>query len=307
MFDGFISSGDSDETRNQSEKRKLSDDESGNNADNESDTLYIIKRSRQDEGTGNDADHDDFSEPRGKRPKRHDSKSLSSRKKKLFQKVCSGRDPNFKIEMSNKNPVYIEELTREIDDYVDTLVKTNYNQIIDLLEFDMGEIGRDIVCTPLMKQQCDHESNMLNDRGCIRIPGYYEAENPKQFIPQLYHILQDYRFFYEYLQFPIMDQKFTITQVSFKWGLKLGELLGSLSSTHRKYSYLTIMLLRLRHVQFLRAFDVKCCIRVESDEGHESFDNLLKEVYDVLLNERAELIKNNPDVRLLRVRGLSLF
>ena len=130
----------------------------------------------------------------------------------------------------------------------------------------------------------DETKNQSGKRKCVEIP-------------QLYHILQDYRFFYEYLQFPIMDQKFTIGQLSRQWILNLGELLGSLSSTHRKYSYLTIMLLRLRRVQFLRAFDVKCCIRVESDEGHESFDNLLQDVYDTLLIRRARLIKNNPDIR----------
>lgn len=293
MFDAFISD-DSDETKKTPVKRQRSEDESGNNADNESDTRYTVKRPRPEEETGNEADNDDFSEPIGKRPKRKKLETLSSRKKKLFRKVCSGLDPNFKSEMSRKNPVYIEELSHEIDDYVDTLVRTNYTQNIDLMEFDIGEIGRDIVCTPLMKQQCGHESDMIGDKGCVRLPGYYEQEGPKQFIPQLYHILQDYGFFLNYLKFPMMDTKLSLLEVSVRWSLKLGRILGGFNSKRQEYAFITKMLLRLRRVQFMRAFDVKCCLDTISNKNHEPFDDVLQGVYDALLDERAELVQNNP-------------
>lgn len=292
MFDAFISD-DSDETKKPPVKLQRSEDESGNDADNESDTRYYIKRPRPEEQTGNEADNDDYSEPIGKRPKRN---NLSSRKKKLFRKVCSGLDPNFTYEMSAKNPIYIEELSNEIDEYIDTLVRANYNQSIDLMQFDKLEIIRDLVCSPLMKKQCDHGSDVDNGKGCVLIPGYYEQGGPKQFIPQLYHILQDYGFFLHYLEFPMMDEKLSITKVSSRWSLRLGRILGGINSKHQEYSFITKMLLRLRRVQFMRAFDVKCCLDTISDDNHKSFNDVLDDVYDTLLDDRANIVRNNPHI-----------
>ena len=285
---------DSDEKNNPREKRERSDAESGNNADNESDTTSVLKRPRIEEESGNNADDENYSEPMGKKKRKEKHATLTTKKRKLFKKVCSGLDPNFKTEMQRKNSNYIERLSDEIDDYIDSLVQTNYEKKTDLLQLGMLEIKRDLVCTDLMKKQCDLESNMLNDKGCVRLPGYYEKEDPKQFIPQLYHILQDYGFFYHYLEFPMMDEKLSNSRILARWALNLGKILGRLNSSTNQYRFITVMLLRLRRVQFMRAFDVKCCLGSVSDEGHMGFNGVLQDVYDTLLDERAKIIRSNP-------------
>ena len=299
MFQIFESS-DSDE-KNDISKSKRSREETKNgsdmiNIDNEGDKSSREKRQRTEDESGDIADDEGFSDPVGKRQRINRSETLVSKKKKLLRKVCSGRDPNFKTEMTNKNPLYIEELSDEIDEYVDELVRTNYSTFIDLLGFDIPEITRDITCTSTLKNQCKLEGDMNNEKGCIRLPGYYENEkNAKQFIPQLYHILQDYGFFYHYLKFPMMDKKLTINQLTgIKWGVKLGRILGGLGSPNDEYRFITIMLLRCRRVQFLRSFDVKCCLQTTPDGDHLTFDGVLENVYNVLLDERSDIMKNNP-------------
>jgi len=175
--------------------------------------------------------------------------------------------------MSRKNQVYIGQLSDEIDDYVDSLVQTIYDHNIDLLSFDLSEIKRDIVCSSI-KKQCDRESE-------------------KQFIP---HILQDYGFFYYYLKLPMMDKKLSNSQVLSRWSFKLGKILGRFHNKRREYRFHTIMLLRLRRVQLLRAFDVKCCLSKEPDGDHIGFDGILDIIYDTLLYDRSEIVKNNPHI-----------
>lgn len=277
MFQIFESS-DSDE-KNDTSNNKRSREETKNETDDESGAI---------------ADDEGFSDPVGKRQKNNGSETLESKKKKLFRKVCSGRDPNFKTEMTNKNPLYIEELSDEIDEYVDELVRTNYSTFIDLLGFDIPEITRGITCTSTMKNQCKLEGDMINEKGCIRLPGYYKNEKSKQFIPQLYHILQDYGFFYHYLEFPMMDKKLTNTQILSRWSFKLGKIVGRVGAPQDQFRFITIMLLRLRRVQFLRSFDVKCCLQKPPDDDHLTFNGVLEDVYDTLLTERANIVENNP-------------
>jgi hypothetical protein len=287
MF-SVLKSDSSDEKNKTTEKREISNE-------NENNTISILKRNRTDDENGTIDDNEGFSDPVGKRQRINRSDTLSSKKKKLFRKVCSGRDENFKIEMTKKNPLYIEDLSDEIDEYVDELVMTNYSTFIDLLGFDVSELRSDITCTSIMKNQCKLEGDKNNEEGCTRIPGYYEHENAKKFIPQLYHILQDYGFFYHYLKLPMMDKKLTINQLNnFKWGVRLGRILGGLGSPNDEYRFITIMLLRLRRVQFLRSFDVKCCLQKPPDSDHLTFDGVLENVYNELLSERSDIVKNNP-------------
>ena len=102
--------------------------------------------------------------------------------------------------------------------------------------------------------------------------------------------------FYHYLEFPMMDKKLTNSQIAATWSLKLGRILGRLNSPVREYRFITKMLLRLRRVQFMRAFDVKCCLDGTPNTGHESFDKVIQDVYIVLLTERANIVKNNPHI-----------
>jgi len=283
MF-SVLKSDSSDENNKTTEKREISNEN----------TISMFKRNRTDDENGNIADNEGFSDPVGKRQRINRSDTLASKKKKLFRKVCSGRDENFKIEMTKKNPLYIEDLSDEIDEYVDELVMTNYSTFIDLLGFDVSELRRDITCTYIMKNQCKLEGDKNNEEGCTRIPGYYEHENVKKFIPQLYHILQDYGFFYHYLEFPMMDKKLKQWEILSRWSFKLGRIVQKRGTPQNKYRFITIILLRLRRVQFLRAFDVKCCLEKIPDEDHLTFDKVLETVYDTLLVERSDIMKNNP-------------
>ena len=287
MFDAFNSDNDSDEKKTPQEKRKKSDTKS------ESDTKPVLKRTRIEEDRKN--------------KKMKKEPTLTEMKKKLFMKVCAGTDPEFKTNMKNKNSEYIESLSNEIDAYIDSLVQTNYKEKgtdykekgTDLLEFSMSEIERDIMCTETMNNQCNLEKNinMINDKACVRLPGYYDKS--KQFIPQLYHILQDYGFFYHYLKFPMMDEKLSNNQILARWSLKLGEILGS-KSLIGKQKLITVMLLRLRRVQFMRSLDIKCCLKYAAGNisDHVDFDVVLETVYDALLSRRSEIIKNNPHLKL---------
>ena len=105
----------------------------------------------------------------------------------------------------------------------------------------------------------------------------------KQFIPQLYHVHQDYGFFFEYLQFPaIIDTipRLSCGDISRDWAYRLGSITGVEEHQNGivgKKQLLKKMMLRIRRVQFLRELDVVCCL------DHEYFsEHVLKPVYKTL-------------------------
>ena len=105
----------------------------------------------------------------------------------------------------------------------------------------------------------------------------------KQFIPQLYHVHQDYGFFFEYLQFPaIIDTipKMSCSDISSEWSYDLGSIMKDEEHQNGivgKKQLLKKMMLRIRRVQFLRELDVVCCL------NHEYFsEHVLKPVYKTL-------------------------
>ena len=223
---------------------------------------------------------------------------LNRMKKNLFEKVCSGRDMGFKSGMVNKNPDYIRELSLEIDRYTDALADSVLEPgtlLSDLSRRDMGEMTS--FCNEKSRAQCDMDKNSLNSEGCGFLPGYYTGEPIKQFIPQLYHILQDYGFFHHYLNFTsIIDTRprMKINKILSKWGIHLGRVLDGIDTNEGKIRCLDTMMARLRRVQFLRAFDSSCCmggVITEESMNHDFFNiEILDTVYETLEEEKASLI-----------------
>ena len=223
---------------------------------------------------------------------------LNRMKKNLFEKVCSGRDMGFKSGMVNKNPDYIRELSLEIDRYTDALADSVLEPgtlLSDLSRRDMGEMTS--FCNEKSRAQCDMDKNSLNSEGCGFLPGYYTGEPIKQFIPQLYHILQDYGFFHHYLNFTsIIDTRprMKINKILSKWGIHLGRVLDGIDTNEGKIRCLDTMMARLRRVQFLRAFDSSCCmggVITEESMNHDFFSiEILDTVYETLEEEKASLI-----------------
>ncbi len=58
-----------------------------------------------------------------------------------------------------------------------------------------------------------------------------------------------------------------------------------------KQGFLRMLIKRVRRVQFLRSFDIKCCLNIAQDENHEKFDKVLTGV-DEELSERLGEIDN---------------
>ena len=99
----------------------------------------------------------------------------------------------------------------------------------------------------------------------------------------LKNVLQDYGFFFEYLQFPaIIDTlpRMSCSDISSEWSYDLGSIMKDEEHQNGivgKKQLLKNMMLRIRRVQLLRELDVVCCL------DHEYFsEHVLKPVYKTL-------------------------
>ena len=221
-------------------------------------------------------------EPSTKKRKTTPVQNLDNMKRKLFDKVCSGTDIDFKEKMTKKDTSYIKSISSEIEQYIDLLANEIGNTDITTNFKIKG-------CPEGKKKQCDMLG--IGKESCMIIPGYYKTEkiSNKQFIPQLYHVLQDYGFFFEYLQFPaIIDTipRLSCGDISRDWAYRLGSITGVEEHQNGivgKKQLLKKMMLRIRRVQFLREFDVVCCLAGTTDKDHEYFsEHVLKPVYETL-------------------------
>ena len=125
---------------------------------------------------------------------------------------------------------------------------------------------------------------------CKKLPDH---DIQKSFIPQLYHLLQDYGFFLLYMNIVNNDEKDKDMKKLRKnvtdWCVDIAEGLAKYKRDERIRRYKE-MLTKIRRVQFLRTFDAICCRNKE--RNHKSMDEFLDEIYGVVERKVERLEKN---------------
>lgn len=175
-------------------------------------------------------------------------------------------------------------LTKKIEDFVDWMAIQHVHNGSwlgkeNLFEFD------EILCTK-------RQTGSLCNRGtnCKLLPDH---ENHKAFIPQLYHLLQDYDLFLIHMNIVNNDETdadMKLLQESVDdWIINIGEKMGKYNPRDRVIRYREMMT-QIRRVEFLRTFDVNCCQNKE--RNHIQMDKLLKRLYGVIERKVDRLEKN---------------
>ena len=212
----------------------------------------------------------------------------------IYEAICSLKYDDFKTKMENKDDKFIDDLTLSIEVFVDQLSMIMYD--IDASNWDNIPIIDRNDCVNLV-HLCRKDTMK-----CARsLPGYYATSKKhhgdlrKAFIPQMYKILQDYGFFHRYLGYNMIDKYVPLHILeSEDWTLEIGVSLGKIQSINeedekrKQIEHLNKIKTRIRRVQFLRAFDVRCCLDKERDEGHQKFDGILEDIYQLLERELEE-------------------
>ena len=115
----------------------------------------------------------------------------------------------------------------------------------------------------------------------------------KSFIPQLYHLLQDYGLFLEYMDIVNNDEKDKDMSLLRKnvnnWLLNTGENMGRYSVRERVLRYREMMT-NIRRVEFLRSFNTVCC--KDKKNKHEDMDIFLNEIYEAIEGQAERLEKS---------------
>lgn len=206
----------------------------------------------------------------------------------IYTAICSLEYEEFKTKMEQKDDVFIDDLTLSIEAFSDQLSMIMYDS--DHSNWDNLPIISPNECTKLV-HHCHKDT-----RKCARsLPGYYvksknhHGDTRKAFIPHMYKVLQDYGFFHRYLGYDMIDEYVPLhTLTGIDWGVEIGYKLGTIpgfnpdDKKRNEIEHLNKMRTRIRRVQFLRAFDVRCCLNKEPDYSHAKFDNVLNDIYMAL-------------------------
>ena len=215
-------------------------------------------------------------------------KNLNDMHSDLYSRICDGKTSEFKNKLTanDSNSEYINKLADQLDAYVDKLS----------FELQGGDIKWEEVvnfntCDPKLSYNCSKGSAK-----CDFIPGGAYLKDtkgnnrpPKSLIPQIYHVLQDYGFFWEYIGFNNIDMSKSTGVVLANWGFNLGQKLCSKRTDKRKIDFLKCIIHRAYRVLFLREFDVRCCLRKNKNRNHEHFDIVINDVIFVLREKIREL------------------
>ena len=207
--------------------------------------------------------------------------------------------------------LFMENTVNEIERFTDSL--------IIYFKWEPGQSLDMNICTDqFSKDFCSADPSNKRKR-CVRLPGVNfesnivdgkEENKIKNFIPQLYHILQDFGFFNYYLGLNTVNipnclknkrLNFDITNLIPKdsrekeknrlvsrWALFLGRILQIKSQELDKESFtdfVGILIKVIERVQFLRHFDEKCCVRDQIDDPHKAFNVVLGVIRDQLVEE----------------------
>ena len=211
---------------------------------------------------------------------------LGKMKTRLYNKICAGEGPNiFYSSMMSHDERYIKSLTSEIEEYIDLLSQTM--NVVDNT-WDQSHMGRQGSCAKYI----DH---CFSDKLCRKIPGFRTDENKRGFIPQMYHILQDYGFFAGYIGIDNISTKLPIVELE-DWYVEFGIEIGINYKEYGKRPvivFMDMMMLRMRRVQFMRSFETHCCLGLENaDNNHIPMDEALERIYQTILR-----VKNRFETR----------
>jgi len=180
-----------------------------------------------------------------------------------------------------------KQLTEKIENFVDWLAGQNYNTWINYA-FNSNICVKEKFCN----------KNIL----CTPLP---EHKLQKTFIPQLYHLLQDYDLFPEYMNIKNNDEKDFDMKLLIKskndWIADFIETvtLKAPNSAMLRINQYTTMMTKIRRVQFLRSFNEQCC--KDKINQHEKIDEILTEIYGTIARKADRLQKNyiQPENRIL--------
>lgn len=209
--------------------------------------------------------------------------ALEKMKNKLFNKICAGDGlDTFHLSMKEQDEKYIESLTGEIEDYVDLL---SASMGVNENTWDGSHIQRQGVCG-------EYTDHCFNETICRKIPGFRSDEPGRGFIPQMYHILQDYGFFMQYIGLDNISSKLPMSEL-IDWFIHFGRVIGRNEIKYGKTPvliFLDMMMIRMRRVQFLRSFETYCCLGLErSDESHIPIDDALEEIYQAVYRTKKDV------------------
>lgn len=208
---------------------------------------------------------------------------LEKMKNNLFNKICAGYGlDTFHLSMKEKDEKYIESLTKEIEEYIDLLTTS---MGVNENTWDGSHIQRQNVCG----EYADH---CFNGTTCRKIPAFRPDEKGRGFIPQMYHILQDYGFFLQYIGLDNISSKLPISEL-IDWFIHFGRVIGQNEMIYGKRAvliFMDIMMIRVRRVQFLRSFETYCCLALERpDDSHVPIDDALEKIYNAIRRTKKEV------------------
>lgn len=206
---------------------------------------------------------------------------LDNMSKLLYDNVCL-QSEEFQQKMGKKDPEYIKLLSERIDAFTNKLVCDATSG-----RFSSWLIDFAFQCKQLKDTHC-HTGNK-----CQVLPGWYKDK--KAFLPHLYHILQDYGFFWDYIGFNNIDIKNDLFSLGSEWQEKLTEKQEGMTVQEKK-THLSKLMVRVKRVKFLREFDVKCCLQKGQDSNHELFDNVLKGV-EIQLSKKLDKLDPSVNIR----------
>lgn len=190
----------------------------------------------------------------------------------LNKHVC---DPGSSIgKMKNdKNDKDRSQITKKIERFVDWMAEHNVpnGNWIDGGKMYMFE---ESLCV-------NRETGLLCKKGtmCKNLPDH---ENQKRFIPQLYHLLQDYDLFGIHMSIMNNDEKNSMLELNEKievWKFRKIRHFETYNPIERIDKYKEL-LVKIRRIQFLRSFDVKCCFNGENN--HPEMDKTLRQLFNTI-------------------------
>lgn len=190
---------------------------------------------------------------------------------------------------SDINMDYLKRLSKKKIKNMSTDIEDFITSILELAEQNIENFDFVTFCPPTdePKPYCHMQSDKRTRRGhqkplrCV-IPFHFNSNDqwPKGFIPQIYHILQDYGLFYIYLgveprSMSLIDLK---SEILYNITVSTERILST--NPHDTYnsriSFLDKLSLRLQYVKFLRTFYLKCCSYAEEDSGKRMFRETLE-------------------------------
>lgn len=207
------------------------------------------------------------------------SMSLEDMHEYLFTQICSGEEVDkevFTRKLETRDKDYINMLSRRFEIYIDKLGDHVLVNGVDT-----------IVCPSDSYKYC------RDNKKCMPIPGYYENERTKYFSPQLYHILQDYGFFWNYLGIDTIKEQLPVKTLESQYTAKISYHLGARAEQigSDRISILRDMERRLLRVQLMRSFNVQCCVKKEEDQAHIIFGNVLDSILKLTRDEMNIVVR----------------